>query len=78
MNFYTEFATLIYIIQLYGIILVYLFFLKKEIEHSYIQILFLIATKSIPLLLYDINYLINNGIYNIIRSVFKNKENIDY
>ena len=78
MNFYTEFATLIYIIQLYGIILVYLFFLKKEIEHSYIQILFLIATKSIPLLLYDINYLINHGIYNILRTVFGNKEIIYY
>lgn len=62
--------------------MVYLFFLKKEIEHSYIQILFLIlfliATKSIPLLLYDLNYLINNGIYNILRSVFENNENIDY
>ena len=62
--------------------MVYLFFLKKEIEHSYIQILFLIlfliAAKSIPLLLYDLNYLINNGIYNILRSVFENNENIDY
>ena len=62
--------------------MVYLFFLKKEIEHSYIQILFLIlfliATKSIPLLLYDLNYLINNGIYNILRSVLENNENIDY
>ena len=61
-------------IQLYGITLVYLFFLKKEIEHSYIQILFLIATKSIPLLLYDINYLINYGIYNILISAFKNNK----
>ena len=78
MNFYDEFARLIFLIQLFGIVIVFLFYLKREIEHSYIQVLFLIATKAIPLVLYDINFLINYGIYNILRLIFKKIENSDY
>ena len=78
MNYYSEIARLIYIIQLYGRIICYLYFLKNEIEHSYIQTLFLIAAESIPLCLYDIDYLINYGCYKIVRMIYKEKEKKDY
>jgi hypothetical protein len=78
MNYYSEIARLIYIIQLYGRIICYLYFLKNEIEHSYIQTLFLIAAESIPLCLYDIDYLINYACYKIMRKIYKDKEKKDY
>ena len=73
MNFYTEFARLMYIIQFFAMVICYLYFLKNEIEHSYIQMLFLIATKAIPLFLYDVNYLINYALFRILNLVCKSK-----
>ena len=72
MNYFSEIARLIYIIPLYGKIICYLHFLKYEIEDSYIQTLFLIATEAIPLILYDINYLINYACYETLRIIHKN------
>ena len=51
-------------------------FFQNEIEYSYIQILFLIATDSIQLLLYDLNYLINYGCYKLIRIIYKDNEKL--
>jgi hypothetical protein len=77
-NFYSQFIRGIFQIQLFGIIICYLYFFKKEIEHSYIQMLFLIATKAIPLVLYDINYLINLILSKILSFCCKNNDAEQY
>ena len=71
MDFFSEFVRLIFLIQLYAMVICYLYFLKNEIEHSYIQLLFLIATKAIPLFLYELNYLINLALYLLLKKICK-------
>ena len=78
MNYFTEVARLIYIIPLLGKIICYLYFLKNEIENSYIQTLFLIATDCLPLILYDLDYLINYLCYQIVRKIYKEKIEKEY
>ena len=71
MNYYTEFLRLILSIQLFGILLCFLYFVKMEREGSYIQILYLIATKVMPLLVFDFIFLVNYFIYKIINIFYK-------
>jgi hypothetical protein len=66
MNYYTKLIINLFIIQLFALTICYLYFLKMEIEHSYIQLLFLIATKAFPLFLFELNFLINYPLYNIL------------
>ena len=77
-DFFSEFVKLIFLIQLYAMVICYLYFLKKEIEHSYIQLLFLIATKAIPLFLYELNYLINLILYLLLNKICNIKNTMDY
>ena len=74
--YYTELIRLIISIQLFGILLCFLLYIKKEREGSYIQILYLIATQVMPIIVFDITFLINYIIYKIINS-FINKNDID-
>ena len=78
MSFYTKFIIEIFLIQLYALIVCYLYFLKKEREQSYIQLLFLIATKAIPLILYELNYLINFALYKFFNTSQKTSEEYEY
>ena len=77
MNYYTEFIRLITIIQLFAMILCFLYFLKKEKEDSYIQILYLIATHAMPILFFDFIFLINYVVRKIIISICKIKNDIE-
>ena len=78
MNYFSDIARLIYIIPLFGKIICFLFFFHNEIEYSYTQTLFLIATDSVQLLIYDLNYLINYGCYMILRLIYKDNEKLGY
>ena len=76
MNYYTEFIRLINTIQLFGILICFLYFVTKEREKNYIQILYLIATHVLPIILFDLTFLFNYIFYKIINRFF-NKESID-
>ena len=76
MNYFSAVAKLMYIIPFLAKIICFLYFFQNEIEYSYIQTLFLIATDSIQLLLYDLNYLINYGCYKLIRIIYKDYEKL--
>ena len=66
MNYYTEFILLIHYIQLFAIILCFLFYLKKELGHYFIQILYLISVQIMPIILFQLAFLINYIFYKII------------
>ena len=76
MNYFSAVAKLMYIIPFLAKIICFLYFFQNEIEYSYIQTLFLIATDSIQLLLYDFDYLINYGCYKLIRILYKDDEKL--
>ena len=73
MNYYNKLILYLFNIQIFALIICYLYFLKNEIEHSYIQLLFLIATKAFPLFLFEFNYLVNYVLYNILYCFNKDK-----
>ena len=73
-NYYTELIRLILNIQLFGILICFLYYIKKEREGSYIQILYLIATQVGPLIIFDITFLVNYMMYIIINSFIKKKD----
>ena len=70
MNYYTEFIRLISIIQLFCAVLSFLYYIKKEREGSYIQILYLNATQVIPILLFNFIFIINYAIQKILNAIF--------
>ena len=76
MNYYTEFIRLINTIQLFGILICFLYFITKEREKSYIQILYLIGMHILPIILFDLTFLFNYIFYKIINKFF-NKDAID-
>ncbi len=71
MNYYTEFIRLISIIQLFFVVLCFLYYVKKEREGSYIQILYLNATQVIPILLFNFIFIINYAIQKILNAIFE-------
>ena len=71
MNYYTEFIRLINTIQLFSILICFLYFVKKERENNYIQILYLIAIHIMPMLIFDFAFLINYIFYKIMNKLFK-------
>ena len=70
MNYYSELIRLINIIQLFVILICFLYFIKKERENNYIQILYLCTTHVVPIILFDFVYLLNYLIYKIINISF--------
>jgi len=66
MNYYSELVRIINSIQLFGILICFLYFIKKERANNYIQILYLCATHVIPLIIFDIVIIINYIVYKII------------
>ena len=76
-NYYTELIRLIISIQLFGILLCFLLYLKREREGSYIQILYLIATRVMPIIVFDFTFLLNYFIYKIINCICKTNDS-DY
>jgi hypothetical protein len=75
MNYFTELIRLINTIQLFVILICLLYFIKKERENNYIQILYLCATHVIPLILFDLAYLANYLVYKIINNIFDSNIN---
>ena len=75
MNYFTEFIRLINAIQLFANLICLLYFIKKERENNYIQILYLCATHVIPLILFDFVYLVNYLVYKIINNIFNSNIN---
>jgi hypothetical protein len=70
MNYFSEFIRLINIIQLFVILICFLYFIKKERENNYIQILYLSTTHVIPIILFDFAYLLNYLINKIMSISF--------
>ena len=64
--YYAELIRLIYSIQLIGNIICFLYYLKKEREASYIQILYLITTQAMAIIIFDFTFLVNYIIYKIV------------
>ena len=78
MNYYTELIRLIHTIQLLAILICFVYFVKKERERNYIQILYLIATYTIPIIIFDLTFLLNYIIYKIINLISKYTFNEEY
>ena len=66
MSYYTELIRLFHSIQLFGILICFLYYIKMERESSFIQILYLMETQMMPVILFDLVYLLNYFIYKII------------
>ena len=66
MNYYSELIRIINSIQLFGILISFLYFLKEERANNYTQILYLCAMHVIPLIIFDLAILINYIVYKII------------
>ena len=73
-NYFTDLVRLFYKIELFGMTICYLYFLKKEIEQSYIQILFMVASKVFPMLLYDFALVFNYLVYRLLNWIFIERE----
>ena len=78
MNYYTKLIRLFYQIQLFGMIICYLFFFKNVKENAYIQMLVMIATKAIPLLVFDLAFFFNYIIYRILNWIYKTNIDLEY
>ena len=78
MNYYTEFIRIINTIQLLGMLISFLYFIKKQRERNYIQILYLIGIHIMPIILFDLAFLINYIFYKIIYKLFNNSSFEDY
>lgn len=78
MNYYTEYIRLINTIQLFGNLICFLYFIKKKREKNYIQILYLIGTHIMPIILFDLAFLINYIFYKIIYKLSKNTSFDEY
>lgn len=76
--YYTELIRLIQSIQLIGITICFLYYLKKEREGSYIQLLYLIGTHVMTIIIFDFTFLINYIIYNIIYTFVKQNTDKNY
>ena len=74
MNYYSEVILLIHYIQLFAIILCFLYYFKNEIEHYFIQILYLSSVQIMPLFLFQLAYFINYILYKIIDLIIKSNE----
>ena len=70
LNYYTEVIILVHFIQLFGIIISFLYFFKKEKESIYLQILYLISVQVVPIILFESAYIINYILYIIINKCF--------
>ena len=77
MNYYTKLAILLQTIQLFGILIVFLYFVKVEREGNYVQILYLIATHVTPIVIFDIAFLVNYIIYTVIKKLSKDDSPIE-
>jgi hypothetical protein len=66
MNYYCELIRIINSIQLFGILIIFLYFIKEDRANNYTQILYLCATHVVPLILFDLAILINYIVYKII------------
>ena len=64
--YYTELIRLILNIQSFGFLLCFLYYLKREKEGSYIQILYLIATQLIVVIGFNLFFIINYLIFKFI------------
>ena len=73
-NYFTDLVRLFYKIELFGMTICYLYFLKKEIEQSYIQVLFMVASKVFPMLLYDFALVFNYLVYRLLNWIFIERE----
>ena len=71
MNYYTELILLIHFIQLFGIILCFFYYVKKEKGESYIEILYLIAVQIMPITLFESAFLINYNVHKVVNLNFK-------
>ena len=78
MNYYTEFIRIINTIQLLSMLISFLYFIKKQRERNYIQILYLIGIYIMPIILFDLAFLINYIFYKIIYKYFNNSSFEDY
>ena len=76
MNYYTTFIRLFQNAQLYAVIICFLIYLKYEKENSYVQILFLIGTKALVVLFFDIIIFINYFFYKFLNYIYRNDEKI--
>ena len=74
MNYYTKLIILIHFIQLFGIILCFFYYVKKEKGDYYIEILYLIAVQILPITLFQIAFLVNYIVYRIVNFYFKANE----
>ena len=73
-HYFNQIIRSILIIQFIGICICFLYFMKKGIQESYIQILFLVAAKGLPLICYDINNLINIILFKLINRIYRSKD----
>ena len=71
-NYYIEFIRLLHTIQLLGIVICFLYFIKIEREENYLQILYIITVHIIPIVIFDVAFLVNYIIYKIINLISKN------
>ena len=71
LNYYTKVIILVHFIQLFGVILCFLYYFKKERESFYIQILYLIAVQVMPIILFEFAYIINYILYSLLNKCFK-------
>ena len=59
MNYYTSIIRLFVIVHLFSFATCFLVYIKNKRESSYVQILFMIATKAMVILLFDICIIVN-------------------
>lgn len=71
LNYYTKVIILVHFLQLFGVILCFLYYFKKERESFYIQILYLIAVQVMPIILFEFAYIINYILYSLLNKCFK-------
>ena len=75
MNYYSELIRVINSIQLFGILIIFLYFIKEDRANNYTQILYLCGTHVIPLILFDLAILIN---YIVYKAIFKHASPDEY
>lgn len=70
-NYYTEIIILVHFIQLFGVILCFLYFFKKGKEAFYLQILYLAAVQGLPIILFQFAYIFNFILYILLNKFFR-------
>ena len=76
-DYYSSVARLFNNIYFFSIIICYLFYLNYQRENSYVQILFIIATKGFIIVLLDFSIFINYLLYNLIVWTYKKLHDIE-